>query len=328
MQKIYPPKLNIGDTIAVIAPSLSFSILSEETIAIAKRRFTDLGLHVVFGQHIAETDLFASSSVENRLHDLHWAFSSPNVKAIFTAIGGFNSNQLLTHIDWEMLKKNPKLFCGYSDITALNNAIFAKTGLITYSGPHYSTFGQELYFDYTLEYVRKCLFEANPIVVQPSPMWSDDLWYLDQKNRSTKPNTGPYAIQQGEAQGTLVGGNLATLKGLQGTPYMPDTNGAILFLEDDYESQPHHFDRDLESLILSSALNGIHGIVFGRFQKKCGMTRALLHQMIENKKQLNGIPIIADVDFGHTSPIITLPIGGEVSIKASNINCKIIIEKH
>ncbi len=139
---IFPSKLQRGDTIAIIAPSRSFSILSSSCIEIANQRFQKLGLQVVFGKYIQEIDAFASSSIESRIADLHWAFSDPSIKAIFTVLGGFNSNQLLPYIDWDLIKNNPKILCGYSDITALQNAIFANTGLVTYSGPHYSSFGQ------------------------------------------------------------------------------------------------------------------------------------------------------------------------------------------
>ncbi len=125
---------------------MSYSIFSEELKNIANKRFEDLDLKLTFGKHINEKNEFTSLSIESRIEDLHDAFQDKNVKAIFTAIGGANSNQLLKYIDWELIKNNPKIFCGFSDITALNNAIYIKTGLVTYSGPHYSTFGQKLLF--------------------------------------------------------------------------------------------------------------------------------------------------------------------------------------
>src|SRR3989339_1864763 len=156
MNKIYSEKLKSGDEVRIIAPSRSMAILSEEIKNIANRRFEELGLKLSLGKHVNESDEFNSSLIKSRVDDLHEAFSDKNVKAIITVIGGFNSNQLLRYIDWDLIKNNPKIFCGYSDITALNNSIYAKTGLVTYSGPHYSSFGQELYFDYTLEYFKKC----------------------------------------------------------------------------------------------------------------------------------------------------------------------------
>jgi len=180
----YPSKLKKGDEVRVIAPSRSLSIVSKEIRQTANKRFADLGLKLTFGKHIEESDDFVSSSIESRIEDLHDAFADKNVKAIITVIGGFNSNQLLKYLDWDLIKKNPKIFCGYSDITALNNAIFAKTGLVSYSGPHYSTFGQELYFDYTLEYFKKCLLSDEPFEIKPSEEWTDDHWFRNQKERS------------------------------------------------------------------------------------------------------------------------------------------------
>lgn len=145
MQKIFPIKLKAGDEIRIIAPARSMKIISAESQEIANKRLTDLGFKITFGKHINESDEFASSSIESRIRDLHEAFLDKNVKAILTVIGGFNSNQLLKYIDWNIIKNNPKIFCGYSDITALNNAILKKTGLVSYYGPHYSSFGQELY---------------------------------------------------------------------------------------------------------------------------------------------------------------------------------------
>ena len=149
-----------------------------------------MGFKLSFGKHIEEKDEFLSSSIASRLEDFHEAFRDKNVRAVITVIGGFNSNQLLRYLDWNLIKNNPKIFCGFSDITVLNNAIYAKTGLVSYSGPHYSSFGQELYFDYTLDYFKKCLFFEEPFEISPSKQWSDDAWYINQKERNLIKNNG------------------------------------------------------------------------------------------------------------------------------------------
>jgi muramoyltetrapeptide carboxypeptidase LdcA involved in peptidoglycan recycling len=262
--------------------------------------------------------------VESRVADFHEAFSDPKVKAILTVIGGFNSNQLLRYLDWEVIRKNPKIFCGYSDITALNNAIYAKTGLVNYSGPHYSTFGQELHFDYTLEYFKKCLMSENPFEILPSGQWSDDAWFKDQKNRNLIANNGWVVINEGEAKGTIIGGNLCTLNLLQGTGYFPDIDDSVLFIEDDSESVDHTFDRDLQSLIHQPGFEFVRGIVIGRFQNASKISLDTLTQIIKTKKEFNNIPVIVNVDFGHTDPKITFPVGGEVEINAKNKSIKII----
>ena len=168
MEKIYPNKLKPGDEIRIIAPSHSLSIISDEIRKEAIKKFNGLGLKVSFGKHVEESDIFSSSSIASRIEDLHNAFSDKNVKGIFTVIGGFNSNQLLDYIDWDIIKNNPKIFCGYSDITILSNAIFEKTGLVTFSGPHFSSFGEKLYFEYSLDYFKKCLISDDSFKIVPS----------------------------------------------------------------------------------------------------------------------------------------------------------------
>jgi len=326
--KIMPPKLQKGDEIRVVAPARSLSMITKESRKIADQRFEKLGLKLSFGKNVDESDDFVSSSINSRIADIHEAFADKKVKAIITVIGGFNSNQLFESIDWSLIKKNPKIFCGYSDITALSNAIFAKTGLVTYSGPHYSSFGQKLYFDYTLEYFKKCLMVEEPFSVDPSKEWSDDHWYLDQDKRQLIKNDGYLIINDGKAKGTILGGNLCTFNLLQGTQYFPDLKGSILFLEDDYESKPHTFDRDLQSLIHQPGFAGVKGIVVGRFQKASEMTNNLLVKIIKTKSALKNMPVIANVDFGHTDPKITFPIGGTARLKSLKGRVELEIVEH
>ena len=328
MSKIFPTRIQSGDLVRIIAPSRSLAIINPDLRHIAQKRFDQLGLRISFGQHVEEIDDFNSSSIESRIDDLHQAFADPSVKAILTVIGGFNSNQLLEYIDWQLIHQNPKIFCGYSDITALNNAIFAKTGLITYSGPHYSTFGQELYFDYTLDYFKKCLMSEDKFEVVASSDWSDDRWFIDQKDRQLIPNSGHWVINPGQVEGTILGANLCTFNLLQGTPYMPDLKDSILFLEDDSLAQPHDFDRNLQSLIHLPEFKYVKGLVIGRFQNDSQMTEDLLRQIIKTKKPLAGIPVIAGVDFGHTDPKITFPIGGTASLVATKNKISLWINEH
>src|SRR3989344_5204892 len=285
-------KLKKGDEIRVISPSKSMAIISESTREVIKKRLgEELGLKVTFSKHSEEMDEFGSSSVESRLEDIHEAFKDRNVKAILTTIGGFNSNQLLSGLDYKLIKSNPKIFCGYSDITALSNAIYKKTGLVTYSGPHFSSFGMLKGFDYTMDYFKKCLFEDKPFEVLPSEVWSDDPWYLDQEKRNFIKNDGNFAINQGEAEGVILGANLCTFNLLQGTEYFPDIKNAILFIEDDSESQRHHFDRDLQSLIHQPRFEKVKGIVIGRFQADSKIPNDILVKIIKSKPELKGIPV-------------------------------------
>lgn len=329
MEKKFPEKLKAGDKIAVIAPATSMAIINKETREIANRRFSELGFELVFGKHNEEINEFNSTSIESRIEDFHDAFRDSDIKGVVSVIGGFNSNQLLRYIDWELIKNNPKVFWGYSDITALQNAIFAKTGLVTYSGPAYSSFGQKLYFDYTLEYFKKCLFSSEPYEILPSEIWTnDDKWWENQDARNPIPNAGPYVVNEGEAEGTILGANLCTFNLLQGTEYFPNLENSILFLEDDELTAPRTFDRDLQSLIHQPGFSGVKGMVMGRFEIKSKITREKLIAIIKSKKELVNMPVIADIDFGHTQPIITFPVGGEAKISASSREIKIEITKH
>lgn len=329
MEKIFPQKLKSGDEIRIIAPSRSLGLLSKETMEIANDRFNKLGLKISFGRHVDEMDEFFSSKIESRIEDLHEAFADKNVSAVLTVIGGFNSNQLLDYIDWEIIRENPKIFCGFSDITILNNAILAKTGLVSYYGPHYSTFGQKLYFDYTFDYFKKCLLLDDPYQIMASKEWSDDAWYKDQDSRDMISNDGYWIINEGEAEGEILGGNLCTFNLLQGTKYFPEfKESTILFMEDDELSNYENFDRDLQSVIHQPGFENVKGIVIGRFQKVSKVGKEMLLKIIKEKEPLKNIPIIANADFGHTSPICTFPIGGRAKIIVEKNNANIIIEEH
>ncbi len=324
-------KLKIGDKVCIIAPSRSLRIISDTTINHAITVFNDMGLEVVFGKNVYEIDEFNSSSVDSRISDLHYAFSDNSIKAIFTAIGGFNSNQIIGKIDYKLIKKNPKILCGFSDITVLSNAIYKKTGLVTYSGPHFSSFGMEKGIEYTVEYFKKCLFSNEAFDVIPSKNWSDDRWFLNQEDRVFIDNDGPNVINPGKAEGTLIGGNLCTLNLLQGSLFMPDISGSILFLEDDELMGPDtlvEFDRNLQSIIHLINFDKVRGILIGRFQKNSEVTDKQLYKLIKSKGELDGIPVISNMNFGHTTPIITIPVGGTVIIDADERQCNIEILRY
>jgi muramoyltetrapeptide carboxypeptidase len=323
-----PPKLRAGSSVRVIAPARSLAIIGQDTRAEADRKLAALGLRVSFGEHVEVADDFASSPVGDRLADLHAAFADPHVDGILTVLGGFNSNQLLTGIDYDLIAANPKVMCGFSDITALSGALLARSGLVTYSGPHYSTFGMKRHFEYTEAGFRACLMAADPIELSPAPAWSDDLWFLDQENRRLEPGTDWWVLQEGAAQGTIVGGNLCTVNLLQGTPFMPSLDDAVLFAEDDEQSKPWDFDRNLVSLLHQPGFAGVRALVIGRFQRDSGMTRELLTQIVATKPQLAGLPVIGNVDFGHTTPALTFPVGGGIEVRADRAGPRLTITRH
>lgn len=325
MQNIIPSILKKGDEIRVIAPSRGIKIIGQDVREIAQQRFEQMGYKVSFATNTTDEnwDLTGSTSIENRVADIHEAFADKNVKAIFTIIGGANSNQLLPYLDYELIKNNPKFFCGFSDITALLNAIYAQTGLVTFSGPHFSSIGMLKGIEYTLDNLQIMLRGERKNNIVPSLEWSDDLWFLDQENREFINNEGYWCIHQGTAEGTIVGGNLGTFNLLLGTKYRPAfEQNTILFIEDTEGCGLLDFERNLQALIYQPDFANVKGIVIGRFQKGSKVTREQLEFIINNKRELSNLPIVANVDFGHTTPLLTLPIGGMASINED----KIIVE--
>lgn len=308
-----PQKLKKGDEVRVVAPARSIKLIGAETREIAAKRFAELGLKLTFGKHVLEenTDMFMSDSIENRVEDVNEAFADKNVKAIFTVIGGFNSNQILDYLDYDVIAKNPKIFCGFSDITSIANAIHERGNMIVYYGPHYSSFGMLKGFEYTLENAVKMLMEDGVIDCKPSKEWSDDPWYREQQNRDMIKNEGWWLIHDGKAKGIIEGGNIETYILLNGTKYrhkfIEDT---ILFIEDCELVTAVDFDRVLQAIIHQPDFHHVKGIVIGRFQKASEVTREQLEYIINTKKELKDMPVIANVDFGHTTPILTIPLGG------------------
>ncbi len=325
-----PNKLKAGDEVRVIAPSRSMVILGEDCKKIATERLESLGLKVTFGKHVMESDSdYMCASIESRVEDLNEAFRDKNVKAILTVIGGFNSNQILDYIDYDAIKENPKIFCGFSDISALSNAIHAKTGLVTYSGPHYSSFGMLKGFDYEMEYFKKMFFQEEEFEITSSNEWSDDAWFIDQENRTFFSNEGMFVINEGDAEGDIVGGNLCTVNLLQGTEYMPDISNKVLFLEDDDMAGKIYlmeFDRNLQSLMHMPEFKTVKGIVLGRSQVATAMTKEKWIKLIKNKKELASIPVVAGADFGHSTPIFTFPVGGRAKVSAHGNDIRITIK--
>jgi muramoyltetrapeptide carboxypeptidase len=323
MKSIIPPRLKKGDEVRIIAPSCSLKLFKKQDIKYAIAQLEALGLKVTFGKHVYECDEFESSSVASRIEDLHDAFRDKNVKMILPVTGGFNGNQLLKYIDYELIKKNPKFITGSSDTTIFHNAFYAKTGLVTFQSFCFSDFGKIRNNEYGIEYFKKCFFEELPIDTKPSKKWDDSEWYEEQNNYKLLTNSGPWVINPGLAEGTIIGGNLSTLNLLQGTEYMPQFEAnTILFLEDDYESQLEHFDRDLVSLIQLPMFKNVTAIAIGRFQKDSNATLELVIKMINTKEELKHIPVIANLDFGHTYPFFSYPIGGQCTLDIDKITIK------
>lgn len=318
MRKIIPEKLRKGDEIRVIAPSSSMSILNEQIVELAKTKLENMGFKVSFGKNVLKSigEDYNCASIEDRVEDLHEAFLDKNVKAILTVIGGYNVNQILDYIDYNLIEENPKILCGFSDITALTNAIYAKTGMVTYSGPHFSSFGMKKGLEYTEEYFKKMFMQEGNIEIKSSKEWSNDKWAKNQEDRKFIKNEGMKIVNKGEAEGIIIGGNLCTLNLLQGTEYMPNTQNSILFIEDDglvRDEFNKEFDRDLQSLL--HVAKNVKAIIVGRAENICEMNYEKWSRIFKSKKELKDIPIAIEADFGHTTPIFTFPIGGYAKIK-------------
>ena len=324
-----PEKINAGDEIRVIAPARSASDIDEAVLARAQTALESLGLKVSFSQYAFSRSQRGCPTDVEKVEDLHAAFLDPNVKGILAAIGGFNSNQLLGRIDWDIIRANPKIFAGFSDITVLNHAILAKTGLVTFATPNFYCFGLPPESNYSLEYFRRCLFAGQPETykVRASKEFYDYAWDYDEKSpRSKIVNGGMKIIQPGQASGTLLGGNLCSLNLLNGTEYFPRIKGdIILCLEDDsYDSIPETFERNLQSLIQQPYFRQVKAILFGRFQRESIAANDSLAAIISSKKIGSNIPIVSNLDFGHTDPKFSYKIGGWASVEAYD-ECKLVL---
>lgn len=308
-----PKKLNLCDEIRIIAPSGSLSRVRTDIYDSALTFLQKQGFKVTFSKNCREMNAFQSSSVHSRVNDINEAFADKNVGAVIACIGGFNANELLPYLDYELIKENPKILCGYSDIIALLNAVYAKTGLVTYHAPHLAALGFLNEREYTQKYFSECMMCEKPFVVKPS--------------ETARCYT---VLQEGECEGEIIGGNLCTLNLLQGTPYMPDLNDKVLFLEDDNIMGDYfvcEFVRNLQSLLQVNGAESIRGIVFGRFDESCKMTEDMIKEIIKDKVSPD-IPIVFGVDFGHVFPMISFPIGGKVNLSANGNNIEIQIIEH
>lgn len=328
LPKIYPKKLKRGSHVRVIAPSRSLNIISDDVVDLATKRLEALGISVSIGSHAMEMDESISSSIESRIEDLHDAFADTTVDAIFTAIGGYNAIQLLDKIDYDLIKGNPKILCGFSDISVLSNAIYARTGLVGYSGVHFSSWGMEKGFDYSGDMAKHCLFEDAPYDLISSKEWSDDPWFMDQDKRVFMKNDGLEVVNQGSAEGTTIGGHVRCLASLQGTEYWPAFENTILFLEEDEETTAPLFDRLLRSLSYQKDFSEVKGIVIGRFQINSKISNKQLRSMIKKNAKLAHLPVIIGADIGHTTPMATFPVGGECKLTAEDSTATIMITKH
>lgn len=331
-----PPKLRPGDEIRVLALSRSLggimqlSGVTEHDIQFATGRLEALGLKVSFGRWARECNAHLTASPQHRLEDLHEAVADPSVKAILAVVGGIGATQILDGINYRAIKAHPKILCGYSDIGHVCNAVLARAGVATYYGPQFTSFMMQRGAEYVIEQFRKCLFGDLPFELQPAKQWSEDAWIKDQQNRTFHDNEGFWVIQDGEAEGTIIGGNYFSLNMLQGSIYFPSLRGAILFLEQPANGKATlmELDAGLRALSFQPGFAEVRGVAIGRYATSSGVTREKLSVLISEIAALRHMPVIANCDFGHTMPIVTLPIGGRCMMRACDGKASIMITEH
>lgn len=310
--------LQKGDTIGIVSPSWGGVGAFPHRAAAGIKHLQSLGYKVKMGEHAANQDGYVSDTAENRVQDIHDMFRDPEVKMILAAIGGDHSCHLLPLLDFDLIHQNPKIFIGYSDITVLNVAIWQQTGLTTFNGPALITDFAEFprMFDYTEQYFLKAVTKAEPVgKVEPSPWWTEEFLRWETKEDQERPrqrldSTGWNWLRPGFGEGPLIGGCLESLQHLRGTPYWPDWEGAILFIETSEEKpSPETVDGILMDYENMGVLGRLSGMLVGRPMLYSEQEKQQLREIILARTAKFHFPVIADMDFGHTAPQFTLPLG-------------------
>ncbi len=325
IKRIFPPKLDKNKLIGIIAPADPVrGVCSEDTIQRGFSYLKNKGFSVIEGYSVKElAHKHTAGSVSLRTNDIHDFVKREDVGCIMAFWGGFNSNQLLDKLDYDLIKENPKIFIGYSDVTALTTAITTKTGLITFSGPGVISFAKPEPFEYTWNYFEKiCVEPQEKLTIESSPDYADDLFFLrkDDNHRIKKRNKGVKIFNSGKAKGEVIAGNLQTLLVLNGTEYLSDVMGKILFVEEDETSTPAHIDRFICQCKQLGWFDKISGLVFGRFTEQSQFSQEdsfedILKEHLSNAK----FPVLYNADFGHSDPMITIPNGGVCIINDERI---------
>jgi muramoyltetrapeptide carboxypeptidase len=304
---IRPKALRPGDTVGLIATGTP---VDEKRLANAEQRVKELRLRSKVGKNAAKSPGSGDIPIQARLDDLHTMFLDPEVRAIIPLRGGYGSVELLDLIDYDLIRRHPKVFLGFSDITALHLAIHRHSRLVTFHGPNASFYPSE----YTSSYLRKALLAEQPIGRVSNP------------TRPADPNFPAYktrTIRSGTASGRLIGGNLTSISYTMGTPYEIETRGSILFLEAENE-EPYHVRRILNQLRLAKKLDGVAGVVFGVFVD-CVVpagkvpyvnTTYSIGVVLDYMLGKLNVPVLSGLAIGHSPDQITLPLGAMATLDA------------
>ena len=323
MDTILPSPLRKGDTIGVISSSSPVASFCPRRLQRGVAELERRGFKVKLGTFAASRYKHTAGTVRQRIADLHAMFADKEVKAIICTIGGYNSNQLLEHIDYDLIRAHPKIFMGYSDSTVLLNAMFVKTGLVTYLGPAVlPQFGEPGgMLPFTWRHFEKVLMLPGDVEIDASGEWTDECVRWDENDdhpRAMYPNEGLKVLRSGSGSGRLIGGNIGSLLLLSGTSFMPSFRGAILCLEEDETETPASIDRLMMHVRHIGALKEIHGMIIGRAHGKQGFSpQDSFEDIILDACEGYSFPIVMNFDFGHTDPMLTLPIGGMCAMDTS-----------
>ncbi|MFC4766963.1 S66 family peptidase [Effusibacillus consociatus] len=327
MEVIRPQRLELGDTIGVVSPSSPVASICPRRFQRGITHLQSMGFEVIVGNRALTRTGHTAGSIQERVEDLHQMYANPNVKAIISTIGGYNSNQLLDQLDYKLICDNPKILMGYSDITTLLIGIHTITGQVTFLGPailpQFGEFGGLM--SYTRDSFERVVMQSKPIGdIHPSKHWTEEFlsWDInDDRIRERKPNSGLKVLKSGVAKGPILAGNIGTMLLLSGTPYFPKFQGVILCLEDDEDESPATIDRYLTQMRQIGIYDQIAGLIIGRFNSKVGFTETdSLESILEIVTRGYDFPIVYDADFGHTDPMMVLPNGIQAILDASDCN--------
>ena len=315
---IKPPKLISQDTVGIVSPASAFFPIHEPTLQRAVAYLEGRGLQVQIAPHTLDQRQHLNPPAQHRADDLDQMFAAPKIKAIFCLSGGSGVNAVLPLLDWEQIEKSPKIVMGYSAITALLIGLHAKTGLTTFHGPMIiDGFSEYPYpFAYTWQGVEQMLFKTAPVgALKPPAQWTDAYPSEDQP-RAMKANPGWRWLRTGKANGRLIGGNLSVMLTLVGTSYWSPLRGAILCLEEVNfgDGLLRKVDESLAQCQQMGLFDQIAGLVIGKVNELSEEAVKLFEALLLEYTAGSQFPILTGVDFGHTAPQLTLPIGIQASL--------------
>jgi muramoyltetrapeptide carboxypeptidase len=301
--KLLPNPLNKGDNVGIISPS---SATSERIqFQFAQETLEALGFEVKLGGNLKNRRGHLAGSDEERANDLNEMFSDDGIKAIICIRGGSGAARILPLIDYKNIRKNPKPILGYSDITALHNAIHAKTGLITFHGPN----GTGSWNSFNVRQFENMFFNRELVTFKNEAVKGDDL--IVKQNRIQ-------TLRSGRVQGKILGGNLTVLTSLSGTPYLPDFKNNILFIEDISED-PYKIDRMMSTLKLNGTLDKIKGFIFGQCtdcNPSGGYGSLTVDEILDDYILPLNVPAYKGAMIGHVAKQFIVPVGAEVEMDA------------